>query len=50
MKTVILPNVAVLGALGGRFDHEMGVVCCLVRFARNFHLMVTNRSNVMFAC
>ncbi|KAK7197671.1 thiamine pyrophosphokinase, vitamin B1 binding domain containing protein [Novymonas esmeraldas] len=50
LVTRVLPNVAVFGALGGRVDHEIGVMCCLLRYARVFHVMVINKYNVLFAC
>ncbi|CAG9571103.1 conserved hypothetical protein [Leishmania major strain Friedlin] len=50
LETRVLPNIAVLGALGGRIDHEFGVVCCLLCYARVFHIMVINKYNVLFAC
>ncbi|EPY22869.1 hypothetical protein STCU_08087 [Strigomonas culicis] len=48
--TVLLPHVAVLGAFGGRLDHELGNLCCVLKFATAFHLMLTNATNVAFAC
>lgn len=48
--THVLPGVAVLGGLGGRFDHEMATVSCILEYSREFHVMVTNAYNVMFAC
>ncbi|CAC9466483.1 conserved hypothetical protein [Leishmania infantum JPCM5] len=50
LETRVLPNIAVLGALGGRIDHEFGVVCCLLCYARVFHIMAMNKYNVLFAC
>ncbi|KAG5509604.1 hypothetical protein JKF63_06309 [Porcisia hertigi] len=50
LETRVLPNVAVFGALGGRVDHEMGAICCLLRYARVFHIMVVNKYNILFAC
>ncbi|AIN96539.1 thiamin pyrophosphokinase, putative [Leishmania panamensis] len=50
LKTRVLPNVAVLGALGGRIDHEIGIISCLLRYARVFHIMAINKYNVLFAC
>lgn len=50
LETRVLPNIAVFGALGGRIDHEFGVVCCLLCYARVFHIMVMNKYNVLFAC
>ncbi|KPI89670.1 hypothetical protein ABL78_1251 [Leptomonas seymouri] len=50
VQTQVLPNVAVLGALGGRIDHEIGVMVTVMRFSRIFHLIVVNRYNVLFAC
>ncbi|KAG5510014.1 hypothetical protein GH5_07863 [Leishmania sp. Ghana 2012 LV757] len=50
LVTHVLPNVAVFGALGGRVDHEISVICCLLRYARVFHLMVINKYNVLFSC
>jgi thiamine pyrophosphokinase len=50
VRTQVLPNVAVLGALGGRIDHEVGAMVCVLRFARIFHLIVVNAYNVLFAC
>ncbi|KAL7711281.1 hypothetical protein N2W54_002427 [Lotmaria passim] len=50
VRTQVLPNVAVFGALGGRIDHEIGAMVCVMRFARIFHLLVVNSYNVLFAC
>ncbi|GET86976.1 hypothetical protein, conserved [Leishmania tarentolae] len=50
LETRVLPNIAVFGALGGRMDHELGVLCCLLQYARVFHMMVVNKHNVLFAC
>ncbi|KAG5484082.1 hypothetical protein LSCM1_05937 [Leishmania martiniquensis] len=50
LVTRVLPNVAVFGALGGRMDHEIGVISCLLRHARVFHLMAINKYNVLFSC
>eukprot|EP00796_Vickermania_ingenoplastis_P004243 gene4243-3067_t len=46
----ILPSIVTLGALGGRFDHEMAVMSCLVEHNSLYHIMVTNSHNVISAC
>lgn len=48
--THLLPNVAVYGAIGGRFDHEMGVMSCVLEYAERYHVMVTNPHNIIMAC
>lgn len=46
----LLPNVAVFGAIGGRFDHEMGAMSCVLEYAQRYHVMLTNPHNVITAC
>ncbi|KPA76403.1 hypothetical protein ABB37_07740 [Leptomonas pyrrhocoris] len=50
VRTRVLPNVAVFGALGGRFDHEIATMVAVMRFARVFHVFVVNVYTVLFAC
>lgn len=46
----LLPQIAVLGALGGRFDHEMGTLSCLLQYSNIFHIAITNKENIITAC
>lgn len=50
LRTVALPNVIALGALGGRIDHEMSVMSCVLQNAQHFHLVVLDEANMLFAC
>lgn len=49
-RSHMLPSVAVMGALGGRFDHEMGSMNCVLQHSRTYHMMVTNAENIITAC
>lgn len=46
----LLPQISVLGALGGRFDHEMGTLSCLLQYSKIFHIAITNKENIITAC
>lgn len=50
LHTHVLPSVLVLGALGGRFDHEMAAVNTVAAHATAFHLMLVDAHNILFAC
>ena len=44
------PLIVVLGALGGRFDHSMGVVASMIRRRSEMRVVVHNSSNTLFCC
>ncbi|CCW61826.1 unnamed protein product [Phytomonas sp. EM1] len=50
LHTCILPSVAILGSLGGRLDQEIASVSSLFNFESEFHMILTNKWNVMFPC
>lgn len=50
IRSHLLPQIAVFGALGGRFDHEMGAISCVVEYSHLFHIALTNRCNIISAC
>lgn len=50
VRSHILPQIGVLGALGGRFDHEMAAMSCLLEYSQLFHIAITNKNNIISAC
>lgn len=50
ITTVVLPSIAVLGGHGGRLDHEIATLNCILKYAKLFHIMLFDESNVTMAC
>ncbi|RNE99039.1 thiamine diphosphokinase [Trypanosoma rangeli] len=49
-EVVLLPTYVCLGALGGRFDHEMAAISAVLEFSEDAHVVLTNSGNTLFAC
>lgn len=46
----VMPTVVAYGALGGRFDHEMGALSCMLEHSSRFHILLCNSHNIITAC
>ncbi|KAH9600059.1 thiamine pyrophosphokinase [Trypanosoma melophagium] len=50
VEALKLPTYIAIGALGGRFDHEMGSISAVLSFSRVAHVVITDSNNTIFAC
>ncbi|ORC86067.1 uncharacterized protein TM35_000301070 [Trypanosoma theileri] len=50
VESLKLPTYLVIGALGGRFDHEMGAISVMFSLSSVAHVVLTDSNNTIFAC
>ncbi|KAG8339268.1 thiamine pyrophosphokinase vitamin B1 binding domain [Trypanosoma vivax] len=50
VEAVLLPTFVVIGAFGGRFDHEMGAISNMLAVAGEAHVVLVSQFDTVFAC